>query len=172
MIENIYYFTLFSIITISIWAFISKRGIHVLCLIVVYSYVSFLFLYNSGMPPTEYLMWDIIKLASISVILLLISCKSHSAKSYFFYSIIVLFQLIVNSMAIVGALTYKSLDNISLVLAVLELTVFFNGINRTFNTNNGRESGGIFAGFIGNFSYRYRYRTNSSHNAIQKGSQR
>lgn len=172
MLDNIYYYIFLAIIFISLGVFIVKRGIHVLCLIVAYSYISFFFVYNISAAGVEYLSWDVLRLASISVILLLISCKSQSAKPYFFYSIIILIQMVINSISMTGLLTVKSFDNISMVLAVLELMVFFNGIHRTITANNGRESSGRFTGFISNFSYRYRYRPNSSNNSIQKGSQR
>jgi len=114
-----------------------KGGVHAICWVVFYSYVTALLMtYFLNVPQELYFKWECARLAVISIILLILSEKSHHSSHYRWYVILIFAQVAVSSFAILNMVGYEVLVCLCVTMALLELGIFFNGIHRSVKEDN------------------------------------
>lgn len=150
--------------------FVFKKGIHSICLIVLLSYILFFIVDSLILTDLQYYAFDILRIALISIVLLVVSGLSQDARYYLYYSAILLSHIIIQFAFMFGVLSDSIFDGLLVVINILELAVFFNGIYRTITADNGRRSKGLFISDSTSGLYRFRDWVNCYMASLQKGS--
>ena len=144
------------ICSVTFVTFVFKKGIHSICLIVLLSYILFFIVDSLTLTDLQYYAFDILRIALISIVLLIVSGLSQDARYYLYYSAVLLFHIIVQFAFMFGMLSDSIFDGLLVVINLLELAVFFNGIHRTITAGNGRRSKGLFISDSAGGLYRFR----------------
>ena len=149
--------------------FVLKKGIHSICLIVLFSYMLFFIVDSLTLTDLQYYAFDILRIALISIVLLIFSGLSQNARYYLYYSYVLLSHIIIQFAFMFGMLSNSIFDGLLIVINTLELTVFFNGIYRSIIAVNGRGSKSIFISDFTGSLYRFRHWFDSHISSLQKG---
>lgn len=157
------------ICSVTFVTFVFKKGIHSICLIVLLSYILFFIVDSLILTDLQYYAFDILRIALISIVVLIASELASEKKHYLYYSVVLLSHIVIQFIFMFGFLSNLIFDGLLMVINILELAVFFNGICRTITANNGRRPKGFFTGNSNHGLYRVRDWLNSNITALQKG---
>lgn len=157
------------ICSVTFATFVFKKGIHSICLIVLLSYILFFIVDSLILTDLQYYAFDILRIALVSIVVLIASELAVEKKHYLYYSAILLSHIMIQFAFMFGVLSDLVFDGLLIVINILELAVFFNGIYRTLTANNGRRSKGFFTGNSNYGLHRLRNWLNSNIIALQKG---
>tara|TARA_R110002012_G_scaffold241341_1_gene415561 strand:- start:280 stop:798 length:519 start_codon:yes stop_codon:yes gene_type:complete len=149
--------------------FALKKGIHSICLIVLLSYILFFIVDSLTLTGLQYYAFDILRIALISIILLIVSGLSQDAKYYLYYSTVLLLHIVIQFAFMFGMLGNSIFDYFQAITNALELTVFFNGIYRSITAVNGRGSESLLISDFTGSLYRFRHWFDSHISSLQKG---
>ena len=161
------------LVVISMITFDMKRGISALCLIVLYSYLTYFILDGLDMrfimSNLSYYTWDILRHTSISLLILHCIKNTQQSTFYFAYSVIILIQITFNVIMLTGLVSESAFNNLSALTTLAELSIFGYGIHTTITADNKRP-GSYSRGFvIGGFVWA-RDCINYVHYSFKKGS--
>ena len=170
ILDYSYFIVMIAIVLISLLTLIIKRGIHSICCIVIASYASFNYLSGvSGISDSEYYLYDIVRLAGLSICLLICSKMSCNIRHYFYYSVVIISQMILSFLVLINIYNELFFNTLYMIVTLSELAVFFNGIYRTITADNSKGSAFIFDNHYGRSFDLYRYRAVCRVNSLQKG---
>lgn len=144
--EFLILFVLLSLISVA--AFIKKKTINALPLIVLCSYLSFLILYYSPVYGALYYQIDCVRVASVMLLILWCGIHSKAPKAYFIYALAMLVQ-IGFSLSKVFFGSEITLSYLGMMISIAELAVFGFGIHQTLKVKTKNDLDDLSFNFYG-----------------------
>lgn len=144
--EFLILFVLLSFISVAV--FIKKKTINALPLIVLCSYLSFLFLYYSPVYDELYYQLDSVRIATLMLAVFWCGMHSKSVVLYFVYSLI-LFSQLSFSLSKVFFGSEITLSYLGMMISIAELAVFGFGIHQTLKAKTKNDLDDLSFNFYG-----------------------
>lgn len=148
--EFLILFVLLSLISVA--AFIKKKTISAIPLIVLCSYLSFLFLYYSPVFGSIYYQLDAVRISTLMLAVFWCGMHSKSTGCYFVYSVI-LFSQLSFSLSKVFFGSEITLSYLGMMISIAELAVFGFGIYQTLKAKTKNDLDDLSFNFYGDSNW-------------------
>ncbi len=147
-----------------------KGGIHVICYVIVASYVSFNALNGAqSLSDSAFYVYDMLRIALLMTVIMVFHERSNGKGYYKFYSLVLFTQMLFSLFMFVGVYNTIIFDAVYAAITIIELGVFFDGIYRSIIADNGKKPRDFPSGSIDSCLYKLGNRASSCISNVQKG---